>query len=253
MGIRRPKIGLGLGISGRTEIAPLPVFDPLTLSPYMWNRADSVTKDASDYISAFDDLAGNGNFLRQTVANEQPQQQISVPGFPADIPGAKFDGIDDDVFSTNVLLSAQTKWEIYTVWRTDLDTTDLWRINASNQWRAYRQANQQKARIRNGVGSFANYVLSNAVTPGNLVLRDAITNDGITDGVSHRDNLDTEKFVPVAGFFSNFGGNMDIGNTGAVGTRFDGWFMEMLLFHRHLTPDERNNLNSYFSSRYATF
>jgi hypothetical protein len=251
----KPRIGLGLGLAGRTGFTNPQMFDPATLSPYLWNNAENVTKDGSGFISAFDDLAGNGNYLQQPTASLQPQQVSSIAGLDPSIIGAKFDGIDDLVESLSALgLNAENEWDLYTLAKFNTAEAQLFNIGGSSGGRWYKQSDRNKSRIQQGDSSFATYVLDFENSPKYQLTRDRITHDGVTNQMNHRVNMKIELTTDIPlGFFNNFTGKMEFGCASpTVPQQFDGWFFEMLIFKRHLTTVEENNLYcNYFQRKYG--
>jgi len=61
----------------------------------LWLKSDSgITKDASDFVSAWEDQSGTLNNLAQTTASKQPLYVANeLYGYPV----IRFDGIDDDL------------------------------------------------------------------------------------------------------------------------------------------------------------
>lgn len=258
---KRKHIGKDAGInSGKVGAvnAPIqPLFDPSTLNPYLWNRAEDVTKDGSGFVSAFDDLAGNGNYLQQPTASLQPQQVTGIPGLPPSLEGVKFDGVDDFVVSLAALgLNAENLWDLYIVAKFNTAEAQLFNIGATNGGRWYKQSNRNKTRLKLGDSSFVTYVIDAQNAPKYQLTRNRVTHDGVTDSINHRVNTRPDKITNIPlGFFNNFAGTIEFGCASpTVSQQFDGWFFEMMLFKKHLTTFEENDLIcNYFNRKYHIF
>ena len=256
---KKPRIGIGLGLAGRTGFVNPPMFDPLTLNPYLWCRAEDATVDGSGFISAFDDLAGNGNYLQQATPGLQPQQVSGIPGVAPGVIGAKFDGAGDVVTSFAALgLEAQDFWEIYVVSKYNTAEANEFSIGGNNGGRWYKQSNRAKVRTRDGLGDYEINVLDPVNSPTYALHRTTkvdLTNEPIPidlRGYEHRTNYGAVNSVEVMeGFFNDFQGSLEYGQHNVVASQFDGWLMDIMLFKRRLTPTEENNLIScYFNRKY---
>jgi len=256
MAVLRPKIGLGVSIGGRSGFTNPDMFDPLTLSPYLWNNAANVTKDGSDFISSFNDLAGNGNYLTQATPSLQPQQVTNIPGIASNIIGAKFDGTDDQVTSALSLgLNAEDEWSIYTLSMFDSPEAGEFSIGGTNGGRWYRQGDKDKVRTRVGTGAFVNYTSDELPRPLYGSVRTNVIHNGVDNQYKHRHSHEPEETVNVPdGFFTNFAGLITYGaytNT-PVSQSFDGWLIEIMIFKRLLTNIEEDNLYfNYFQRMYG--
>ena len=271
---KRKHLGNDSGInSGRVGATQAPVgglFDPLTLSPYLWNRAEDVTLSGSDIVQ-FTDLAGNGNYLKQDLpVGARPQQVDNVPGAPMTAKAAKFDGVNNRVYShLDLGLELVDYWELYVVSRYNTAEANEFSIGTAggnNGGRWYKQSNKLKVRNRDGGGNYENFVLDSINSPLYALHRTTkidANNDPIPiafTGFEHRLNIGATRTVEIpfnAGFWNDFQGNMIYGGSGGtpvVAQDFDGWLFDIMLFKRRLTPQEENNLIcNYFNKKYAIF
>lgn len=227
--------------------------NPLILEPYIWHRADSVTKDGSDYVSAFDDLAGNGNYLAQATSGSQPQYIASVATLNNQ-PAVKFDGINDQMTTISTLnMQNENEFSIYIVTKLVTGTVDGFRLGSSTGIRYFWTNSQFRFRLRRDDLTYATYSPSNV---GNIMRTVVLGDDGdgVSDVVKTRGNMNAETTTTIAsGGINTYASTFTIGDATVQSIWFDGYFAELLIFKRQLYDTEDAKLMQYLNNRYAQY
>lgn len=90
----------GAGPSG----AGVTAFDPLTLSPTLWLKADAITgKNDGDALASWTDSSGNANTVSQGTGANQPLYKTAIVNGK---PVVRFDGTNDLLVAATALVTA---------------------------------------------------------------------------------------------------------------------------------------------------
>lgn len=227
--------------------------NPLLLEPYIWHRADSVTKDGSDYVSAFDDLAGNGNYLIQPTSGSQPQYITSVESLNNQ-PAVKFDGINDEMTTISTLnMQTEKAFSIYIVTKLVTTTVDGFRLGTSTGIRYFWTNDQTRFRLRRNDLTYNTYSPS---TVGNIIRTVVLGDDGdgVSDLVKIRSNMTEEINTTIdSGGIYTYASTFTIGTADVQNIWFDGYIAELFIFKRQLYDTEDKKLMQYLNNRYVQY
>lgn len=229
--------------------------NPLVLEPYMWHRADSVTKDVNDFVESFTDLAGSGNYLRQTSPTNQPQyiQSLSVLN---NQPAIKFDGINDSMTTiSNLNMQTLDRFSFYIVISRVTATVDGFNLGGTgNGQRFFWTSGALRFRVRRGDNTLMTY--SPAGTTGRIIRIQytGFNNDGVNDIIGVRTNNSNEVLTTVTnGGLFTYSGTFSFGAADVQSVWYDGYLSELLVFKRHLSYNEDVLLMEYLNDRYRQY
>lgn len=229
------------------------VLDPIALKPYLWNRADAVSVDGSNRVSAFDDLAGNGNYLNQGTADNQAVLTNSFNNLN-NRPTVKFDGVTNNYTSvSDCLLNSEPEWEIYIIHDFVTPTVDFGDIGSTTGVRFFFTNKQARFRIKESSGTFRTTNPSAGV--GNIT-QFRFKNVPTIENSSMRTRVDlgTEVNSSIqAGGIDNANGTLRFGHSSVQSVPYDGYLAEIILFKRWLSPRESKHIYHYFGQRYKKF
>jgi hypothetical protein len=230
----------GFGVPSATELP----FPP-SLSPYFSCRADSVTVDGGNFISAFDDLAGNGNYFYQNTGTKQPLKTTSSNLNNKEV--AYFDGIDDSLNSQLLWGNQnQTTVNIYAVIDSDTSTEDI--MVMPNFHRTYIQGGVIKVRIQAADLSFSTYTFQGGVMTGIIRFRYEL---GGTDEYLHVSyNGSAEITATITGGFSSLVGSVTYGENQLI-KQYAGGLAEFVGFHGSFSEADNTLMMNYLNSRYG--
>lgn len=239
-------IGLGLNTYknfNQSLATELPF--PPSLSPYFSCRADSVTVDGGNLISAFDDLAGNGNYFYQDVGTQQPLQTTSSNLNNKEV--AYFDGTDDTLKSwLNWGNQSQTTVNIYAVIDSDTSTDDLMVLPATD--RVYIQVGVLKIRIRAADLSYTTYSFQTGVMTG--IIRFRYELGGADEYIHVSYNGSAEITATITGGFHSVTGRVTYGANQLAG-QYSGGLAEFVGFHGAFSAGDNTLMMDYLNSRYG--
>lgn len=227
-------------------------FDVLALEPYLWNNADNVEVDAYSGVTAFYDLAGNGNYLTQSTSTDRPMIVTGITGLDSSIKGVKFDGVNDDMDSSILGLDSETEFEVWMVYKRN-GNTDTWQIGGSNGVRVFLWGGgYERGRFRYTSGSYATLQIGTG-TDNFRLSRYKITNNGI-DSPTFENGINTGSYYSRTvggGFYNDLSGSFRFGHSGSVGGggHFAGWLFELIIFKKHLTDREADHLSERYINR----
>lgn len=211
-----------------------------------WNDAEFVTKDGSGFVSAFDDLAGNGIRLTQGVGTYQGQQ-----GSDANGTFVQLDGIDDRYIAD---FQRETRDETYTYIiapRTGTSTDFLTMGSGSNGARVYWDTST-RARNRHRRADTTYLTSTWWTTGGGMACWRTLTKNPTNQYGIHINGINYGTItVSAGGFYNDNNGSDTFGSAGLGSGTYDGRLYAMIVTNEALTTEEENSLYTYFNSRFG--
>jgi len=246
-----------------TKASPVPSIPDLvlwlepTLSGSITGATSGNDLSEDDYISAWNDISGNGISIIQGTQANQPTYTTS--GINS-LPSLSFDGSSDILYSTTAPISKGSgRYTMIAVWReVSVNSSSIlleqklsgstWNVNAA-LW------------LNSGSLKFTGYhndssSIGSLVAGGNYIGIIAIDNSNATNNVFGYLNTNTVTSLNAAtpstlnlgADFISVGGRVT--SSGSYGGYSNVLVSEILVFHRNINPSEVAIINKYLSKKY---
>ncbi len=98
--------------SRRPWVPSKAAFDPMSLSPSLWLKADTLALNDGDPVTTWADQSGNGLDFSQATSAAKPTFKVAIQN---GLPVVQFDGVDD--WMSGALLNNQAARTLYSVAR----------------------------------------------------------------------------------------------------------------------------------------
>jgi hypothetical protein len=223
------------------------VWTPLALGSklLLWNDAEFVTKDASDFVSEFDDLAGTGYFFNNASAIQQPLQDSDANGIHV-----IFDGIDDRL-NHQPNFDTRDQTVVYFIHTNPGNATDMFHFGDTNGGRCYMDTvSRYRLRIKNADGSFFTGVWQSDAA---LLQLNRMTIDTVNGQFRQiiNDAATETTLTAVGGMFNNCGNDSSFGFAGLGSSYYDGKLYAVVMTNEILSAPEEFELRNYFNNRFS--
>lgn len=222
-------------------------FDPLTLSPVLWLKADAGTFQTSggaaatadgDPVGEWQDQSGNANHMGQATAGLRPSLKLAIQN---GLPVVRFDGIDDYIAAAFALTQPE---DVFAVFRPSSygGTKRVWDGNAGNSMGLYQSGAAPELSLYAGNG----LAFSGPAT-SSFGLVQATYN-----GASSAARLNGGAATTGDAGAANAAG-LKLATNGGVSLWLDVDFAEMLIFGAVLSAGDRANVETYLNGRWGVF
>jgi hypothetical protein len=223
----------------------------------LWLKADvGITKDGSNYVSAWADQSGGGLNATQSTSGIKPVYTASViSGKPV----VRFDGSNDYLSFGPLTVNGLTQMTMVLVSSNRADQSGgsngdynvaLILDETGNWGKVYLGPFQKTVSTRYGTGQASNF---------NIYTRPSSIGTGFSTSISVKNGTTEYLYVNGTSVGTYTGKLSTIANTSSTGwlgrggnnTYFNGDVAEVLIYNRALTDPERQSVQAYLSGKYG--
>lgn len=222
----------------------------------LWLRGDDVSGPNGGVVSTWSDASGQNNHASQATTTRQPQRVANAINGHAAV---AFDGVDDRLdLASNVFAAARTSLTVFAVVKSSDASAHLAGTGSSSagylttygsaltlvNGRATVKANNAGAGLHlsstNPVNDGAPRLISTVAKPGGSEMHVGCAAQGLS-GVA-----------PSAyAYGKSTVGASDGSSSGASQDPFAGQLAELIVYHRQLSPVERESIEDYLTAKYS--
>jgi hypothetical protein len=235
-----------------------PDFDPLTLGPELWLKADALALADNDAVASWTDSSGNGNHATNVSGSQQPTYKTNIVN---SLPVVRFDGTADHLYLSGFMASAiageaVVVKKVVTDPAPSIARSGLWDWDGVGGAGFATHHPYTDGTIYETWGNTAQQNLGNP-TPSLAAwhIYDVMSKSGQMKAWLNGDNFATvgTNTVSFPGAGANAGSFGRSVNNAGGGTAYflEGDIAEMLWFDYELTTTQRNNLKGYLADKYA--